>query len=61
MKVVRDASRKSVIEAVFGIDGATGVDQLCASIFFEGGDSDRILRRSCCRGRSRALLSTIRR
>ena len=58
MKVVRDASRKSVIEAVFGIDGATGVDQLLREHLLEGGDSDCILRRELLPGgRSRAFVN----
>lgn len=58
MKVVRDASRKSVIEAVFGIDGAAGVDQLLREHQLEGGDSDCILRRELLPGgRSRAFVN----
>ena len=48
-------SRKSVIEAVFGIDGATGVDQLCASIFLKAVIPTAYCAGVAAGGRSRAL------
>jgi len=60
MRVVRDAARKSVIEAVFGIVDAPGVAGMLAELGFESVDGDCILRRELLPGgRSRAL-STIR-
>jgi len=58
MRVVRDAARKSVIEAVFGIGDAPGVAGMLAEFGFESVDSDCILRRELLPGgRSRAFVN----
>lgn len=58
MRVVRDAARKSVIEAVFGIVDAPGVAGMLAELGFESVDGDCILRRELLPGgRSRAFVN----
>lgn len=58
MRVVRDAARKSVIEAVFGIGDAPGVAGMLAELGFESVDGDCILRRELLPGgRSRAFVN----
>lgn len=58
MRVVRDAARKSVIEAVFGIVDAPGVGGMLAELGFESVDGDCILRRELLPGgRSRAFVN----
>lgn len=58
MRVVREAARKSVIEAVFGIVDAPGVGGMLAELGFESVDGDCILRRELLPGgRSRAFVN----
>lgn len=58
MRVVREAARKSVIEAVFGIGDAPGVAGMLAELGFESVDGDCILRRELLPGgRSRAFVN----
>ncbi len=58
MRVVREAARKSVIEAVFGIVDAPGVAGMLAELGFESVDGDCILRRELLPGgRSRAFVN----
>lgn len=58
MRVVRDTSRKSVIEAVFGIADAPGVADMLADLGFDSVDNDCILRRELLPGgRSRAFVN----
>ncbi len=58
MRVVRDTTRKSVIEAVFGISDAPAVGSVLAEMGFESVDGDCILRRELLPGgRSRAFVN----
>lgn len=58
MRVVRDAARKSVIEAVFGIGDAPGVGSMLSELGFDSVDGDCILRRELLPGgRSRAFVN----
>ena len=58
MRVVRDTTRKSVIEAVFGISDAPAVGSVLAEMGFESVDGDCILRRELLPGgRSRAFFN----
>lgn len=58
LKVVRDSGRKSVIEAVFEVEGYPGLKEYCLSNDIEWDDSTCILRREIApAGRSRAFIN----